>query len=416
MRLIADELQDHFLNDTGEPRARWAYKASDADTPEAWRRHRDRARQIAPRIAEDLARFTRDLNVVLSHAVWRVFEIALSEYRRTLAAHAVVDFPDALWRTLELLAQMDEFAQSRYLLQARYHHLLVDEFQDTSQAQWELVWRLVQAWGEGLGMEQDAPLPPSIFIVGDRKQSIYGFRDADVAVLSRAVVSIAGLRAGRRLSGMRSARASARYRGCLPSPTICSTPWRRQERPDAFALRRVGSVPGGGAASTGETRPGARGRAGSPRCAERVASEIEALLASGQVRDRQSGLARAVRPGDIGILFRSREGHQVFESALDARGIGLVRLQRAWVLRGGRDQGCLRAAPVSGGSRIQPARRGIPAIAVRAALRCGPPAARAGVCRARFETVASSRQRRSSPRTMQCLRVPARRAPSGCRW
>jgi hypothetical protein len=90
MRLIADGLRDHFLNDKGEPRARWAYKPSDADTPEAWKRHRDRAKAIAPRIAEDLSRFSRDLNVVLSHGVWRVFEIALAQYRRTLAAHAVV--------------------------------------------------------------------------------------------------------------------------------------------------------------------------------------------------------------------------------------------------------------------------------------------------------------------------------------
>ena len=194
MRLVADGLRSHFLNDKGEPRARWSYKVADADSADAWKRHRDRAQRIAPRIAEDLARLTRDLNVVLSHGVWRVFEIALAEHRRTLAAHAAVDFLDALWRTLDLLAGMDEFAQSRYLLQARYHHLLVDEFQDTSQAQWELVWRLVQAWGEGLGMEQDAPLPPSIFIVGDRKQSIYAFRDADVGVLGRAAASIAGLR------------------------------------------------------------------------------------------------------------------------------------------------------------------------------------------------------------------------------
>ena len=89
---------------------------------------------------------------------------------------------------------MDEFAQSRYLLEARYHHLLVDEFQDTSQAQWELVWRLVQSWAAGLGIGQDLPVQPSIFIVGDRKQSIYGFRDADVSVIAKAAIAIAGLR------------------------------------------------------------------------------------------------------------------------------------------------------------------------------------------------------------------------------
>jgi ATP-dependent exoDNAse (exonuclease V) beta subunit len=43
------------------------------------------------------------------------------------------------------------------------------------------VRQLVKSWGEGFGAAHDA-LPPSIFIVGDRKQSIYGFRDADVAL------------------------------------------------------------------------------------------------------------------------------------------------------------------------------------------------------------------------------------------
>ncbi|HZA35975.1 MAG TPA: UvrD-helicase domain-containing protein [Vicinamibacterales bacterium] len=321
MRLIADGLRDHFLNDKGEPRTRWPYKASDADTPEAWKRHRDRAQRLAPAMAADLARFSRDLNVVLSHAVWRVFEIALSEYRRTLAAHAVVDFPDALWRTLDLLAQMDEFAQSRYLLQARYHHLLVDEFQDTSQAQWELVWRLVQAWGEGLGMEQDAPLPPSIFIVGDRKQSIYGFRDADVGVLGRAVISIAGLR--QEGSVRRAIRKS--FRAVPPLLAFANDLFdavEKQARPDAFAYGESDRFPVGAVTAAPEPVLGFVVGTDAALCAERVASEVDRLLTSGQVRDKATGLARAIRPGDIGILFRSREGHQAFESALEARGIG----------------------------------------------------------------------------------------------
>src|SRR5437867_475269 len=88
---------------------------------------------------------------------------------------------------------MDEFARSRYRLESRYHHVLVDEFQDTSRAQWELVEQLVRSWGEGLGASADV-LAPSIFVVGDRKQSIYGFRDADVAVLDEAASFIEALR------------------------------------------------------------------------------------------------------------------------------------------------------------------------------------------------------------------------------
>ena len=102
----------------------------------------------------------------------------------------MLDFSDVLQRALELLRRMDEFSQSRFRLESRYHHVLVDEFQDTSRAQWELVSLLVQSWGEGLGLATQ----PSIFIVGDRKQSIYRFRDAEVAVLQEAGRYIDALR------------------------------------------------------------------------------------------------------------------------------------------------------------------------------------------------------------------------------
>src|SRR5205823_4196187 len=65
-------------------------------------------------------------------------------------------------------------------------------FQNTSRKQWELISLLVKAWGEGLGLATQ----PSIFIVGDRKQSIYRFRDADVSVLKEAGVFIDALRPG----------------------------------------------------------------------------------------------------------------------------------------------------------------------------------------------------------------------------
>ena len=130
---------------------------------------------------------------MLSRGVWRIFAVALDQYQRTLDARALLDFSGVLERAVKLLKDMDEFAQSRFRLEARYRHVLVDEFQDTSRAQWELVAQLVRNWGEGLGAAADA-LPPSIFIVGDRKQSIYGFRDADVAVLDEAAAFIGGLR------------------------------------------------------------------------------------------------------------------------------------------------------------------------------------------------------------------------------
>ena len=141
------------------------------------------------------AAYRRDLNVLVSRGVWRMFKVAETEYRRTLDAHAVLDFPDFLLHARTLLGQMEEFAQSRYRLESRYHHVLVDEFQDTSRAQWDLIALLTQSWGEGAGLAYTGPLQPTVFIVGDRKQSIDAFRDADVSMLREA---------GRHLEGLRS--------------------------------------------------------------------------------------------------------------------------------------------------------------------------------------------------------------------
>ncbi len=155
----------------------------------------------------------------------------------------MLDFPDVLLKTIELLRQMEEFAQSRFRLESRYHHVLVDEFQDTSRAQWELVSLLVQAWGEGAGLAHTGALPPSIFIVGDQKQSIYGFRDADVSLFREASDYMGGLRPG----GDVRRSISRSFRSVPPLLSfvndLCDAVAKLPDRRDAFVYEEEDRFP-----------------------------------------------------------------------------------------------------------------------------------------------------------------------------
>jgi ATP-dependent helicase/nuclease subunit A len=320
-------LRAYFLKQDGDPRGKHfagtGFGAADCRTEDAWKRHRQTASTMAPLVADAVRAFRRDLNVVMSRGVRRIFAIALGEYERTLESHGLLDFPGVLERAVRLLKVLDEFAESRLRLEARHRHVLLDEFQDTSRAQWELILQLVKTWGEGMGAADDA-LPPSIFIVGDRKQSIYGFRDADAALVDEAAGFVEGLRpAGRPRQAItvsfRSAPGILTFVNNLfrSIAAAAAVPTRRDgfrydehdwfpvDRRDELHSSTIGII-------VGETVR---------QSAERVADEIVELLSNAVVRDRASGLPRHARPADVAILFRSRDSHRDFESAVAARGV-----------------------------------------------------------------------------------------------
>ncbi|MEO5897768.1 MAG: UvrD-helicase domain-containing protein [Vicinamibacterales bacterium] len=325
IRALIDRVALHFLTQEGKARRGGSippYNASHAPTQDAAKRHRDAVFALAPQIERIVRQFSRDLNGVLARGIRKMFAIALKEYRRTLEERAVLDFSDVLERALELLRRMDEFSQSRFRLESRYHHVLVDEFQDTSRAQWELVSLLVQSWGEGLGLASN----PSIFIVGDRKQSIYRFRDAEVAVLHEAGRYIDGLRATgtARRSIARSFRAVPELLGFVNE--LCAEMAHNGERPEDFTYTDTDRFPppveGEGSPDRYESPVLGIAAAADPElAAAAVADEIQRIMRDEVVRDRKTGVARTATPGDIAILFRSRTSHREFEQALATRAI-----------------------------------------------------------------------------------------------
>ena len=233
-----------------------------------------------------------------------------------------MDFTGALVKALALLAQMEEFSQSRYRLESRYQHVLVDELQDTSRAQWQLVELLVRAWGEGAGLAHEGPSPPSIFVVGDRKQSIYGFRDAEVGVLDEAARLIGRLTPGRepRRAIVRSFRAVPALQQFVNDVCEADRQARRSRR--RLPLQRAGPVSGAGTGDARSRPVGLVVAADTAGCARAVAAEVARLLREGEtVRDRQTGVPRAVAPGDIAILFRSRDSHREYERELEHAGV-----------------------------------------------------------------------------------------------
>src|SRR5262245_26696964 len=338
-RALIDRLRAYFMTQDGRPRektfAGTGFNAEDCDSPDAWKRHRQSAFEIAPLIADTIRAFRRDLNVVMSRGVWRIFGITLSQYHRTLDAHALLDFSGVLERALALLRGMDEFAQSRFRIESRYRHVLVDEFQDTSGVQWALVSELVRGWGEGVGAADDS-IAPSIFIVGDRKQSIYGFRDADVSLLDEAAAFVEGLRAegDPRRAITVSFRADAALLAFIND--LFDSIDKAESRQDRFRYDERDRFPLEEGSQGSRSSQGSEGSQGSQSsepvlgilacesvtsAADVVASEIVRLIDSATVRDRGTGVRRAAKPADIAVLFRSRDSHREFEKALERRGV-----------------------------------------------------------------------------------------------
>ena len=98
-------------------------------------------------------------------------------YTDAKARSGVLDFDDLIEHAQALLQRSEAAPWVLYKLDGGLDHILIDEGQDTSPAQWDLITPLQDEFFAGAGARGDKPR--TIFAVGDPKQSIYGFQGAD---------------------------------------------------------------------------------------------------------------------------------------------------------------------------------------------------------------------------------------------
>ncbi|MDH3441184.1 MAG: UvrD-helicase domain-containing protein, partial [Gammaproteobacteria bacterium] len=105
-------------------------------------------------------------------ALFELLPLAVAELRRLFGENGVTDHNEVALSAGRALGSNDDPGDIALILDYRIAHLLIDEMQDTSIAQYDLLRKLTSGWAPGDGR--------TIFCVGDPMQSIYRFRDAEV--------------------------------------------------------------------------------------------------------------------------------------------------------------------------------------------------------------------------------------------
>ena len=120
-------------------------------------------------------------------ALMRLLSVARNQLQLVFRDEGSVDFTEIAIRARDALGTDEVPTALAFALDCRIQHLLIDEFQDTSQSQYRLLARLIGDWQPGDGR--------TLFLVGDPMQSIYGFREAEVGLfLSARANGIAAVR------------------------------------------------------------------------------------------------------------------------------------------------------------------------------------------------------------------------------
>ena len=166
-----------FLKKDGDPLAKLATKGVAEAAP-------DVPDILAAEQARLVALHERLKALVISHdsaALVRLGARMLDYYRQEKRARAVLDYGDQIMETRKLLSAEDIAPWVLYKLDGGLDHILVDESQDTSPAQWSVIAALAEEFFSGESAHEGGR---TIFAVGDEKQSIFSFQGADPEALA----------------------------------------------------------------------------------------------------------------------------------------------------------------------------------------------------------------------------------------
>lgn len=128
------------------------------------------------RLAHLVERLRAQETFAASRALFTLAVAVLDRYDALKRARGLLDYDDLIAKTLALLTRKGAAQGVLYKLDGAIDHILIDEAQDTSPQQWEIVRALAE---EGLSGQGAREAERTLFAVGDEKQSIYSFQGAD---------------------------------------------------------------------------------------------------------------------------------------------------------------------------------------------------------------------------------------------
>ena len=182
-----ERLRSFFLTGDDEPRSP---KAVPADADRADPSLRPLFLELAAEVVAILAEQRLEKAVAQAAAYLRIGIVVAADWRAAKTRLGVIDYDDMIAAALRLLQGEGAVDWVRYKLDQRIDHVLVDEAQDTNEAQWDIVDRLVVEFFAGEGARD---VQRTLFVVGDFKQAIFGFQGSDPKVYASRKEHFAGL-------------------------------------------------------------------------------------------------------------------------------------------------------------------------------------------------------------------------------